>query len=102
MKKRVFAVSIYSIFLLSVAPCFTFSESRGLWVTRFDFKNAADVVQIMENARFLGANQVYFQVRGNATVFYPSKIEPWAWELNDGTPKTIGVDPGLESVANGS
>lgn len=73
--------------------------TRGIWVTRFDYKCAADVASIMENAHYLGVKQVYFQVRGNATVCYPSKIEPWAWELTGNSPQTIGVDPGWDPLA---
>lgn len=85
--------------------CFLFTvenalaSTRGIWVTRFDYKCAADVVSIIENARYLGVEQIYFQVRGNATVCYPSKIEPWAWELTGTTAQTIGVDPGWDPLA---
>lgn len=72
---------------------------RGIWVTRFDFKNATDVAEIMENAHYLGTSHVFFQIRGNATVCYPSKIEPWAWELTSGSALTTGVDPGWDPLA---
>lgn len=90
---------LLGLFLIVFVCCTTVSwraaaSPRGIWVTRFDYKTVADVKQIVQNVRSLGANQIYFQVRGNATVFYPSQIEPWAWELNSGSPETIGKDPG--------
>jgi len=75
------------------------AAERGIWVTRYDYKTTSDVIKIAENVRYLGATQVFFQVRGNATVCYPSKIEPWAWEMTGDTPKTIGKDPGWDPLA---
>lgn len=74
-------------------------EVRALWVTRWDFKSAEDVQRIMENAKSLGFNVILFQVRGNGTVFYPSAIEPWAWELTSHGPATTGKDPGWDPLA---
>lgn len=73
--------------------------TRALWVTRWDFKNEADVSRIFENAKNLGASHVLFQIRGNATVAYPSKIEPWAWELTGNDSRTTGLDPGWDPLA---
>ncbi len=75
------------------------AAERGIWVTRYDFKTASDITKIAENVRYLGATQVFFQVRGNATVCYPSNIEPWAWEMTGDSPKTIGNDPGWDPLA---
>ncbi len=63
---------------------------RAVWVTRGDYRSAADIPQIMDNCRDGGFNVVLFQVRGNGTVFYPSKIEPWAEQFNFRSP---GFDP---------
>jgi uncharacterized lipoprotein YddW (UPF0748 family) len=41
---------------------------------------------------------ILFQVRGNGTVFYPSKIEPWAFELSGESPGTVGKDPGWDPL----
>jgi uncharacterized lipoprotein YddW (UPF0748 family) len=46
----------------------------------------------MANCRSAGFNTVLFQVRGNGTAFYRSKIEPWADELG-------GRDPGFDPLA---
>jgi uncharacterized lipoprotein YddW (UPF0748 family) len=65
---------------------------RAIWVTRWDYKTASDIATIMANCRAAGFNTVLFQVRGNGTVFYRSKIEPWADELG-------GRDPGFDPLA---
>ncbi len=66
--------------------------TRAIWVTRFDYKSAADVRRIVENCADAGFNAVLFQVRGNATAFYDSAYEPWADELG-------GRDPGFDPLA---
>lgn len=75
------------------------TEIRSVWVTRFDYRSPADVARIMENSASLGFNVVFFQVRGNGTVFYRSDIEPWAWELTGDDPSTTGRDPGWDPLA---
>ena len=64
---------------------------RAIWVTRWDYKTPHDIVAIMDNARSSGFNTVLFQVRGNGTVLYRSRIEPWASELG-------GRDPGFDPL----
>lgn len=68
------------------------SSIRAVWVTRWDYKAPDDIVKIMDNCRNAGFNTVLFQVRGNGTVFYRSRIEPWADELG-------GRDPGFDPLA---
>jgi len=63
---------------------------RAIWVTRFDYKTAVDVTQIMENCADAGFNAVVFQVRGNGTAFYRSRHEPWAEQFEFRDP---GFDP---------
>lgn len=65
---------------------------RAIWVTRWDYKNPRDIATVMRNCREAGFNTVLFQVRGAGTVFYPSRIEPWAEELG-------GRDPGFDPLA---
>jgi uncharacterized lipoprotein YddW (UPF0748 family) len=74
-------------------------EIRSIWVTRWDYQTPEDVVRIMENCAAMGFNVVFFQVRGNATVYYRSEIEPWAWELTSDGPETTGKDPGWDPLA---
>ena len=64
---------------------------RAIWVTRWDFKSAEDIAKIMHNCRASGFNTVLFQVRGNGTALYRSKLEPWAVELG-------GRDPGFDPL----
>jgi len=63
---------------------------RAIWVTRMDYKTEADIVRIMDDCKSVGINTVLFQVRGNGTVFYPSRIEPWAEQFDHKDP---GYDP---------
>ncbi len=92
---------LFVLFFVLFVPNKALSQvhTRALWISRWDFKSATDVVRIMENAITLGANTVYFQVRGNATVFYPSKIEPWAWELTEEKPHSVINPPGWNPLA---
>lgn len=65
---------------------------HAMWVTRFDYRSEQDIVDIFEHCEDLGMDTVMFQVRGNATAFYPSPFEPWADELG-------GKDPGFDPLA---
>lgn len=65
---------------------------RAIWVTRWDYKSPSDIARVMDNCKDAGFNTVLFQVRGNGTVCYPSKIEPWADEFG-------GRDPGFDPLA---
>jgi uncharacterized lipoprotein YddW (UPF0748 family) len=67
-------------------------DERAMWVTRFDYKSEADIAEIVRRCDNLGIDTILFQVRGNATAFYPSSIEPWAAELG-------GKDPGFDPLA---
>jgi len=69
-------------------------EVRALWVTRYEYSQPSDVVSIAANAKNYNFNILLFQVRGNATVFYASNLEPWAWELTGDDPSTLDTDPG--------
>jgi len=74
-------------------------EVRALWVTRGEFRSADDVERIVADAAGLNFNVILFQVRGNGTVYYKSKIEPWAFESTSRDPKTTGRDPGWDPLA---
>ena len=63
---------------------------RAVWVPRFHYRTPADIAAIMKNVRALGANTVLWQVRGESTVAYPSKLEPWSVEYGHRDP---GFDP---------
>lgn len=59
-------------------------ELRGIWVTRFEWMTPhsegikENIRQIMQNIAGANFNAVFFQVRGQADVYYPSPYEPWA------------------------
>ncbi len=66
-------------------------EVRAIWVTRWEYHSPQDIQTIMKNIAAANFNTVLFQVRGNATAFYESDIEPWASELG-------GDDPGWDPL----
>ena len=70
------------------------TEARALWVTRWNFSDAADVEAVFDDAALGGFNVVFFQVRGRADAFYSSTLEPWARELTG----TLGADPGWDPL----
>jgi len=70
------------------------SETRALWVSRFEYSSAVDLARIMEQAGDAGFNVVYLQVRGRADAFYQSAHEPWAANLTG----TLGEDPGWDPL----
>jgi len=74
------------------------SQVRAIWVTRWDYKTEADVRTIVSNCAAMHFNVILFQVRGNGTVFYPSEIEPWAWELTSDGPGTTGKNPNWDPL----
>lgn len=93
MKSKVFVLgSVVVLGLLSgcrTGPRFD-GPVRAVWVVRTDYGNPEDVKQVMANCADAGFNNVIFQVRGNGTVYYPSKIEPWSEEYDYQSP---GFDP---------
>lgn len=71
---------------------------RALWVTRFDYQTPDDVSQIISNVSAMGFTDVFFQVRGNGTAFYRSRLEPWAYELSGEGVSLLGSDPGWDPL----
>lgn len=65
-------------------------QIRSIWVTRWDYRSASDIAKVMDNCQRAGFNTVLFQVRGNGTVLYPSRIEPWSEGYDWKSP---GYDP---------
>lgn len=65
-------------------------QIRAIWVTRFEFHTQHDIVRIMQQSAHAGFNTVFFQVRGNATSYYSSKLEPWSEDYDWNYP---GFDP---------
>jgi len=71
---------------------------RALWVTRFDYTTPDDVRQIVTHVAEAGFTDLFFQIRGNGTVFYKSQLEPWAFELTGGEVVSLGTDPGWDPL----
>ncbi len=65
---------------------------RAIWVTRWDYKTPESIAAIMENSHRAGFNTVFFQVRGDGTTMYPSRLEPWSAQFD-------GLDPGFDPLA---
>ncbi len=66
-------------------------QTRALWVTRWEYRTQEDIERIIANAAALHFNVILLQVRGNGTVAYPSRFEPWSEELD-------GEDPGWDPL----
>ncbi len=100
MNRRTFNLSVCGAAIFS-AGCqrIHFSDIRALWVSRFEFSSADDIRSIFSNAASLGFTDIFFQVRAKGTVYYPSKFEPWAYELTSFHPSDTGVDPGWNPLA---
>ncbi len=75
------------------------TETRAVWVTRWDFSRADDVRRIMEEISAAGFNAVFFQVRGTADAYYRSSLEPWAARLAGKLGSPPGWDPLEVAVA---
>ncbi len=63
---------------------------RAVWAVRETYESPERIAELMERCRDTGFNTVLFQVRGNGTAFYRSRIEPLAYEYRNGDP---GFDP---------
>jgi uncharacterized lipoprotein YddW (UPF0748 family) len=66
------------------------SLRRAIWVTRFEYRTAADIENIMANCKSAGFSAVMFQVRGNGTALYGSGLEVWSEQFDFQSP---GFDP---------
>ncbi|GAQ90798.1 hypothetical protein KFL_006860060 [Klebsormidium nitens] len=70
-------------------------QIRALWVTRWDFYEKEDIADIMRTTADAGFNTVFFQVRGNGTVLFSSRLEPWSEAYHYRHP---GFDPLQEAI----
>ncbi|HPS01889.1 MAG TPA: family 10 glycosylhydrolase [Candidatus Sumerlaeota bacterium] len=104
LRRRLFSLVLLLLvapFFLPLAPVWAArgkAEVRALWVTRWDIRSPEDVRAVVRNAAAVGFNTLYVQVRGEGTCFFPSRYEPWAWELTGGINK-IGTNPGWDPLA---
>jgi len=65
-----------------------------VWVARFHWQTADDLAEIVADVKAMGANAIFFQVRGEADAFYASRSEPWSARLTG----TLGRDPGWDPL----
>jgi len=63
---------------------------KAIWVARSAYRSPEEIIRIMDRCCEAGFNTVLFQVRGEGTVYYASKIEPWAADYGSSGP---GFDP---------
>lgn len=100
MKTRIFFFFplLLMALLVTGAAQVNLPEVRAVWVTRFDYKAPADVSAIIANCARAGFTDIFFQIRGNGTVFYPSRMEPWAFELSGKDVSATGRDPGWDPL----
>jgi len=88
---RSWAIALACITLAACMGTVRASEDmRAIWITRWDYRTADDIREIVEQCDEAGFDTLLFQVRGNATAFYDSYHEPWAEELGGDYP---GFDP---------
>ncbi len=81
---------------LRPAPLPQSDPVRAVWVARFHYHTPDEISDIMRSAAEMGFNTVLWQVRGNGTVAYPSRLEPWSRKYQHQHP---GFDP-LEIAVN--
>ena len=73
-------------------------EFRALWATRFEWPDQNELVckakidALMAELAYAHFNAVFFQIRGQADVLYPSPYEVWS-------PLIGGQDPGWDPLA---
>lgn len=73
-----------AILLLTVLGSCAIGPARGvpvekaIWVSRYEYKTAADIDRIMAECAAAGFRSVMFQVRGNGTVHFASRREVWS------------------------
>lgn len=68
---------------------------RAVWITRWDWRTAADIQTAIARSAEYGFRSVFFQVRGNGTVLFRSPTEVWSDAFDHEDP---GFDP-LEVAA---
>lgn len=73
---------------------------RLLWVTRWDYQSPRDIEKICYNAASGRYTDILFQVRGEATTYFKSPHEPWAWQLSGiESVDAVGVTPRWDPLA---
>lgn len=65
---------------------------KAIWVPRVAYRTREQIAAVMQQCHAAGFNTVLFQVRGNGSVYYRSRIEPLAEDYR-------GKDPGFDPLA---
>lgn len=92
------AVGVSSLLFTADAGLAQTPELRAMWVTRFEWPNAdpaickATIDKVMADLKDSNFNAVFFQVRGQCDVLYPSPYEVWSTLIG-------GTDPGWDPLA---
>lgn len=81
--------------LLGLSSCRSVPEAvqplcRAIWIDRWDWRAPAEIEQAIEDCRNAGFTAVLFQVRGNGTALWRSKLEVWSEKFSFRDP---GFDP---------
>ncbi|MCB9891768.1 MAG: family 10 glycosylhydrolase [Planctomycetes bacterium] len=81
--------------LLALTSCSFLPKSahdihQAVWVTRYDYGTEGDVRELVRNCARSGFDTILFQIRGNGTVAFESRIEPWLEQFSFRRP---GFDP---------
>jgi uncharacterized lipoprotein YddW (UPF0748 family) len=98
MMKRYPYIFFVLVMLLKPTLGRDLEQTRALWITRWEYQTPDDIRKIVQNAAVAHFNLLLFQVRGNATVNYPSKIEPWTEEFNMKDPGWDPLKTAIESA----
>ncbi|MEM8784068.1 MAG: family 10 glycosylhydrolase [Planctomycetota bacterium] len=74
-----------------------FKDTRALWMSRFEFTTETQIRQRVAAVADAGFTDLYFQVRGQGDVLYPSAIETWDNKYGGGFGPRSG--PGFDPLA---
>ena len=88
--KLLLALTLTLLAACSTAPRTAKGLDRCIWIDRWDWTSAQQIESAIEDCHQAGFTSVIFQVRGNGTVFYPSRHEVWAEKFGHKDP---GFDP---------
>lgn len=64
---------------------------KAIWVVRHAYQSPAEIAALMDTCRAAGFNTVLFQVRGNGSAYYRSRLEPLSEDYR-------GKDPGFDPL----
>ena len=97
ISRRTFAAALavwISLGFSSLALAYEFSDWRGLWLNRFEYRNTneAGLRNMVDQAASLGITDLLFQVRGQGDAYYNGNVEPRAPQAQGWDPLQIAID----------